>query len=243
MTGSMRRVLVPALVLSLVLGPSAAVSARPQILEAEVEARGARTAIHLRILGGCQGQAIDRIELTIPEGVVGVAPEAVVGWTIETEDVTTEPYELFGETLETRVETVRWTGSLAHDQYLDLGLAAVFRDPGTLVFPVRQGCGTIDVDYAELVPEGTEPTDVELRAPTLDVVEPTAPVDLPALQTTVEELENTTASLQDELDRILTQEGYVAVPRLRDEVDALRRAVNRLRDRIDDLAPEESPAA
>ena len=88
---------------------------------------------------------------------MGVAPEAVAGWTIETEEVATEPYELFGETLATRVGTVRWTGSLADGQFLDLGLAAVFRDAGELVFPVLQGCGTAEVDYAELVPEGTEP--------------------------------------------------------------------------------------
>jgi uncharacterized protein YcnI len=239
---STRGLLVPTLVSSLLLGTAAAVSARPQILEPEVEASGARTAIHLRILGGCQGQAIDRIELMIPEGVVGVAPEAQAGWTIETEEVATEPYELFGETLATRVGTVRWTGSLADGQFLDLGLAAVFRDAGELVFPVLQGCGTAEVEYAEPVPEGTEPNEVELRAPTLEVVERVAPVDLPALQATVDDLTATVATLRDDLDGILTRAGDVAVPKLRDEVDEIRRAVDRLRERLDELAPEESPA-
>lgn len=235
MTRPTRGLLVPALVCSLLLGHAAAASARPEILETEVEAGGQRVAIHLRVLGGCQGQAIDRVELTIPEGVVGVVPEATVGWTIETEEVATEPYELFGESLATRVGTVRWSGSLANGEFMDLGLAAVFQDAGELVFPVLQGCGATEVDYSELVPEGTQPNEVELRAPTLEVVEPADPVDLPALAATVE-------SLREDLNRILTQEGSVAVPALRDEVDELRQAVNRLRERVNDLAPEESPA-
>lgn len=241
MTRPMRGLLVPTLVLSLVLGHAAAVSARPQILETQVEAGGARTAIHLRILSGCQGQDIDRIELTIPEGVVGVAPEAMAGWTIETEEVATEPYELFGETLATRVGTVTWTGSLTDGQFVDLGLAAVFPEAGELVFPVLQGCGTTEVDYAELVPEGTEPNEVALRAPTLEVVEDA--VDLPALDATVDELAATFESLQEELNRLTTQDGFVAVPKLREEVDELRRAVNRLRERLNEVAPEASPEA
>jgi uncharacterized protein YcnI len=235
MTRPTRGLLVSTLACSLLLGHAAAVSARPQILEPEVDAGGGRMAIHLRILGGCEGQAIDRIELTIPEQVIGVAPEATVGWTIETEEVATEPYELFGETLASRVGTVRWSGSLDDGQFLDLGLAAVFRDPGELVFPVLQGCGTSEVDYSELVPEGTEPNEVELRAPTLEVVEPADPVDLPALVATVE-------SLQKDLGRVLDDEGFVGVPKLREQVDELQRAVNRLRERVEELAPEESPA-
>jgi hypothetical protein len=117
----------------------------------------------------------------------------------------------------------------------------VFRDAGELVFPVLQGCGTTEVSYAELVPEGTEPNEVELRAPTLEVVEP-APIDLPALQATVDELTATVASHEEDLNRILTEEGNVGVPKLRDEVDELQRAVDRLRERLDEVAPEESSA-
>lgn len=211
------------------------------MLEQVVEAGGGRTAVHLRILGGCEGQAIDRVELTIPEAVVGVAPEAVAGWTVETDRVATEPYEVFGTTLAERVGTVRWIGSLAEGQFLDLAFVAVFPDAGEFVFPVLQGCGTTEVDYSELVPEGTDPSDVELRAPTLEVVEPAASIDLPELQATVDELKASVSSLQEELKRILNQEGFVAVPKLRDDVEALQRAVNRLRDRLDEVAPVESP--
>ena len=52
----MRGLVVPTLVSGLLLGNAAAVSARPQILEPEVDAGGARTAIHLRILDRCRAR-------------------------------------------------------------------------------------------------------------------------------------------------------------------------------------------
>jgi hypothetical protein len=58
MTRTASGLLVPTLVVSLLLIHPAAGAARPQMLEQVVEAGGGRTAVHLRILGGCEGQAI-----------------------------------------------------------------------------------------------------------------------------------------------------------------------------------------
>jgi uncharacterized protein YcnI len=234
--------LVPALAIGLLLAAAPAALARPQFQETQVDAGGDRKSVTLRILGGCGGEPVDRIQLSVPEGVLGVVPEAVAGWTIETEEVTTEPYELYGEELTTRVGTVTWTGALADDQYADLGFAAVFRTTGDVLFPVIQGCGATEVSYSETVPEGTDPTEVDLRAPALVVIEPVEPVDVVALQATVDEI-------QAELDGIRTQAGDVRVPALRDQVEQLQQAVDRLRERLNQLdggaeeGPEASPAS
>jgi uncharacterized protein YcnI len=239
-----RGVLAPTLAVGLLLAATPAALARPQFQETQVDAGGDRKSVTLRILGGCDGQAIDRVQLSVPEGVVGVVPEAVAGWAIASEEVTTEPYELFGEELTSRIGTVTWTGALPDDQYADLGFAAVFRTPGDVLFPVVLGCGTNEVTYAEAVPEGTDPTEIDLRAPALLVVEPVEPVDVVALQATVDQI-------RTDLDAVRTQAGDVRVPALRDAVERLQEAMDRLRERVAALdggpggeeSPEASPAS
>jgi uncharacterized protein YcnI len=116
--------------------------------------------------------ATDRLEVRIPEGVIGVTPEAVPGWTVETETVETEPYELYGSTLTERTSVVRWTGGpLEEHQYLDFGISAIFPDePGELTFPAIQGCGDTETAWIEIPAEGQSEDDLEHPAPVVEVV-------------------------------------------------------------------------
>jgi uncharacterized protein YcnI len=235
-----RGVLAPILGAGLLsIGASAAI-ARPQIEETQVDAGGGRTSVTLRVLGGCEGLDIDRVEMTVPEGVLGVAPEAIPGWTIEIDEVEVEPYELFGEELTTRVETVRWLGTLPDGQYADLGFAARFEEPGEVLFPVTQGCGTTEMVFDQPIPEGTDPAEVNLRAPVLTVVEPAEPVDLVALEAAVDQL-------RQDLEDVRTDDGGLRLPALRERVGELEQTIDRLRQRINQLEdgeeqPAESPA-
>ena len=85
-------------------------SAHVTIPEGTVEGGGEGAVIHLRVPHGCEGQPTDSVEVQIPEGVVNVTPEAVAGWTVYTNSVATEPYDLDGATLTERTSVVRWSG-------------------------------------------------------------------------------------------------------------------------------------
>ena len=92
--------------------------------------------IHFRIAEGCDGAATDGLEVTVPEELTQVVPEAVPGWAVESETV-----ERDGSP---EVSVVRWTGGpLPDGQLLEFGLRATFPDePGlVLELPAVQHCG------------------------------------------------------------------------------------------------------
>jgi uncharacterized protein YcnI len=219
-TGRPARTIVTATALTLALAAPAA--ARPIIAESEVQATPGRQVIHARLVSGCGDAATDRLEVRIPEGVLGVLPQAVPGWSVEIETSPTEPYDLFGTRLEERVTAVTWTGQpTPTDQYLDFGLAAVFTEEGVVAFPMIQGCGAQDVEFTVIADEGEEP-DPGSGAPQVTVVAPEPDVDLAALSASVDELRETVRGLRSELDE-------VPIPRLRDRIGELE-------GRVDDLA-------
>jgi uncharacterized protein YcnI len=147
-------------------------SAHVIVAEEEVVGGGEGAVIHFRVPHGCEGAATDAIEVQIPEGIIGVTPEAVPGWTVETESVETEPYELYGSTLTERVSVVRWSGGTLPDhQFLDFGMSAIFpENPTELTFPIVQHCGADELAWIELPEAGQDPEELEHPAPTLTVV-------------------------------------------------------------------------
>jgi uncharacterized protein YcnI len=163
---------VPAASAALLLTVAAPAAAHVYIPESAVVGGGEGAVIHLRIPHGCEGVATDRLEVQIPEGVIGVTPQAVPGWTVETVSVETEPYELYGSTLTERTSVVRWTGGALEDhQYLDFGISAIFPDePGEFAFPAVQGCGDQETAWIEIPADGQTEDDMEHPAPTIEVV-------------------------------------------------------------------------
>jgi hypothetical protein len=109
---------------------------------------------------------------------------------------------------------VRWSGgSVPAEQFLDFGIAAVFRRaPVDLPFPVTQRCGDAEVTWTEVAAEGQDPADLDFPAPIVSVASPAPSVDVGALQTRVEELET-------RLERL---------PRLAERIDELEAQVERL---------------
>jgi uncharacterized protein YcnI len=177
-------------------------SAHVTIPEGQVPGGGEGAVIHLRIPHGCEGAATDAIEVQIPEGVIGVTPEAVPGWTVETETVATDPYELYGATLTERTSVVRWSGGPLEDhQYLDFGINAIFpEDAGELTFPVVQRCGGAEEAWIQIPEEGQSEDDLERPAPTVAVV--TEGADEPDLAAQVADLQQQVADLQARLDAL-----------------------------------------
>jgi copper(I)-binding protein/uncharacterized protein YcnI len=132
---------------------------------------GSTVELRFRVPHGCDGMATDELQVAFPEGVVGVQPAWLPGWTITSESVAAEPYTVHGEELTDRVARVRWSGgSLPDALYLDFTVAAtILAGPGTLVFPVTQSCGDVSIAWTEVEATGNELA-LEHPAPTLTVV-------------------------------------------------------------------------
>ena len=94
---------------------------------------------------GCDGAATTSIQVSIPEGVVGVKPMPKSGWTLTTADGPySHPVQVHGKTVTSGVVTVTWTGGPLPDAWSDeFMLVAQLPDlpAGTIVyFPVVQQC-------------------------------------------------------------------------------------------------------
>jgi len=206
---------------ALVALPSSALAVAT-IPEDEVFAReGRREVIHIRIQEGCDAAATDRVEVRIPEGVLAVIPQAVPGWTVTTEIVETDPYEIFGQRRTDRVSRVAWTGGpLPAEQFQDFGIAAVFTEPADgLAIPVTQGCGADERTWDEVAEEGESRDELRSPAPVVRVVEP-PDTDIPGLQSDLQELRRELDGLRTEFDTLRLGE----IP-----------GTTRLRERLDDV--------
>ena len=176
---------------------------------------GRVSVIHFRILEGCDGQATDGLELTIPDGVTQVIPEAVPGWSVETETVDRDGTP--------EVALVRWTGGPLPDaQLLEFGLRATFPDePGTVVeFPAIQRCGLTALEWAG--------SDEETPAPVVRMAERLGATDLITLGDTV-------ADLSLMVEELRTQFGDVDAPNLRSRVTELEMSLQEITATLEDL--------
>ena len=176
---------------------------------------GRVSVVHFRVLDGCEGQATEGLELSIPEGVTQVIPEAVPGWSVETETVDRDGVP--------EVSVVRWTGGPLPDrQMLEFGLRAAFPDePGAVVqIPAMQRCSTLTLEWSG--------ADEETPAPVVRIAERLGAQDLIALGDAVAEL----SLMVEELGLRL---GDVDAPNLRSRVSELESSLQDIASTLGDL--------
>ncbi len=138
---------------------------------------GKSATVGFRVGHGCDGSPTLLVRMQIPDGVVGVKPEAMPGWDIETVLGPIEPYDSHGTTIAEGVKEITWSGgSLPDDQFAVFAIRATFPDtPGeTLYFPVIQQCETGSHEWIEIPEEGQDGHDLESPAPTLELVAATS---------------------------------------------------------------------
>jgi uncharacterized protein YcnI len=171
--------------------------------------------IHFRITEGCDGAPTDGLEVSVPQELRQVIPEAVPGWTVETETV-----ELEGSP---EVSIVRWTGGpLPDGQLLEFGLRATFPDePGVVLdFPAVQHCGTTALDWSGI--------GEDMPVPVVRTADRVGAADLIALADTVSEMSTT-------LEDIQTQLGEVDAPNVRSRVNDLEAAVEDITTQLEEI--------
>lgn len=133
---------------------------------------GEGAVIHIRIPHGCSGAPTDTVSVQLPDGVINAKPEAMSGWKVSTERVSSAPYTLWGTDYTDRVGVITWSGgSLPADEFLDFGISAIFNmEPGEYTVPVTQKCGADSVAWIEVPGAGQTEDDLEHPAPMITVV-------------------------------------------------------------------------
>ncbi len=116
-------------------------------IEAREARIGASQKIVLRVPHGCQGTAMLKLRVQIPEGFYGVKPQPKAGWKMET---VTGPYKTpqkadhHGPELTQGVREIAWTGKLEdqhYDEFVFIGQVGTTLKPDTMLyFPVVQEC-------------------------------------------------------------------------------------------------------
>ena len=183
--------------------------------------RDSVSVITFRVLDGCEGEATDAIEVTIPDSIRNVQPEAVPGWTLELEkqDEGTD---------DERVTTVRWSGGpLPAGQFADFGMRAHFPDmEGAIDLPTLQRCGLTEIRW-----DG-ETGNSENPAPRVGVGPKLGAREEVDLAQNVEALRVDVANLNDELSGVDPATVRDRVADIEDRIPELVERMNRLADRI-----------
>ena len=100
----------------------------------------------IKVPHGCDGSPTTRVRVLIPEGVIGVKPKPMTGWSIETKrGPYARSYKFYhGAVLAEGVKEIVWSGKLPDDYYDEFVFSAFLTDSlaagTTLHFPVYQDC-------------------------------------------------------------------------------------------------------
>ena len=100
----------------------------------------------IKVPHGCDGSPTTRVRVLIPEGVIGVKPKPMPGWSIETKrGPYARSYKFYhGAVLTEGVKEIVWSGKLPDDYYDEFVFSAFLTDSlaagTTLHFPVYQDC-------------------------------------------------------------------------------------------------------
>ena len=114
--------------------------------ETRSAAIGASYKARISIPHGCDGSPTTRVRVQIPEGVIGVKPKPMPGWSIETKrGPYARSYKFYhGAVLTEGVKEIVWSGKLLDEHFDEFVFAAFLTDSlvagATLHFPLVQEC-------------------------------------------------------------------------------------------------------
>ena len=185
-------------------------------METDEAADGSYWKAVLRVPHGCDGQATEAVEVTIPEGLIAVKPMPKPGWTLETETVSyAQSHDDNGKALTEGVRTIRWSGGSLpgehYDEFAFRSRVAASVAPGTLL-PVKavQRCASAEVRWNEVAAAGQDPHDLARPAPLLRVAAP-AGADAHAGSATVGDLTISGAVVRASIGNAPTSAAYMTI--------------------------------
>lgn len=169
----MRTILMAALAAGLL----PAVAGAHMTLETDEAAAGSFWKAVLRVPHGCDGQATETVEVTVPEGLIAVKPMPKSGWTLTVERAPyAQPHDYYGETLTEGVRTIRWSGGSLPDEFYDefVFRAKIADGVRGSALPVKtvQHCASGQARWDEVAAQGQDPNELAHPAPLLRIGAP-----------------------------------------------------------------------
>ncbi len=115
------------------------------VLETKKAAVGAETLLSFRMGHGCGNSPTRKIRIRIPDGVVGVEPQDVSGWAVETQQGSYgREYHFAGNGFKEGVKELTWAGTLPPHQpasfTVKMKIADELQGTRKIAFPVVQEC-------------------------------------------------------------------------------------------------------
>lgn len=172
----MRSFLIGAGLLALALPALSPPVAAHVTIDAREAAAGTTLRAAFRVPHGCDGSAMVRMRIRIPDGVTNVKPMPKAGWELSTVKAQTAPPVAAGHgTAGTEgVREVIWSGGRLLDEHYDefvVRFALPDRPGTTLAFPVVQECeGGKVARWIEVPADGQKADDLREPAPLLRLV-------------------------------------------------------------------------
>ena len=148
------------------------------VLQDPLAAAGAGYRATLQVGHGCDGAATTAITVRIPDGFAGAKPMPKPGWTLSVRSAAlATPYVSHGKTISEDVVEVRWVANgpdnalpdAWYDEFVLRGTAPA--QPGLLWFKVRQSCGSSELDWAQVPPNGSATRGLKAPAALLEVID------------------------------------------------------------------------
>lgn len=136
----------------------------------------------LKVPHGCDGSAIVKLRVELPQGVIAVKPMPKPGWQIETlRGAYGKSYSLPHSAPVTEgVKEIVWTGKLPDEHYDEFVFASSLASdlkPGPLYFPVTQICEKGEIVWKEIPAAGQDSHALKAPAPALIILAQTASPD------------------------------------------------------------------
>jgi uncharacterized protein YcnI len=163
----------------LLIGASLLAFALPAAAHVTLDTREAPAGTTLRaafrVPHGCEGAAMTRMRVRIPDGVTAVKPMPKAGWELATVKgpLAVPVSDGHGGTVTEGVREVTWTGRLLDEHYDEFVVRFALPDrPGqTLAFPVVQECeGGKVARWIDVPAAGQKADDLREPAPLLRLV-------------------------------------------------------------------------
>jgi len=147
------------------------------VLEYQVAPAGAGYKASFKVGHGCAASPTREISVDIPAGVRGARPMPKPGWTLDVRrEKLARPYTSHGREIAEDVVRITWTAKTKDDMlpgshYDEFVLVATMPEqPGTLYWPVRQGCEEGRNDWVEIPKAGQPLSDLKAPAAALEIL-------------------------------------------------------------------------
>jgi uncharacterized protein YcnI len=145
------------------------------VLETQTAEAGSYYKAVLKVSHGCEGSAIKKIVVQIPEGFQSAKPMVKPGWDISIKkEKLAKPYTSHGRTVDQDTKEIVWDGGLLPNAYYDefVVVGKLPEKAGKIYWKVKQECEKGEIDWSQIPTSSQSIKDLEYPAAVLNLLKP-----------------------------------------------------------------------